>query len=128
MNKEFYFLTDTIYEDTRGMAMKSLEKMKVSKFNIGDLVTHKKQGYRAVIIDIDSLFQASGRYNPLSTQYEFANKNLWYRLLVDESSQETYVKESLLNIDASQNAINNPLVAGHLTHINGEYHSSFKNH
>jgi heat shock protein HspQ len=76
-----------------------------AKFNIGDVVLHKQQGYRAIIVDIDPLFQASGRYNPQACQRDFAHKNPWYRLLVDKSSQMTYVEESLLllDIDAEKN-------------------------
>jgi heat shock protein HspQ len=77
-----------------------------AKFNIGDVVLHKQQGYRAVIVDIDPLFQASGRYNPQACQREFAHKNPWYRLLVDKTSQMTYVEESLLLLD--MNALKTP--------------------
>ncbi|MDP3705748.1 MAG: heat shock protein HspQ [Legionellaceae bacterium] len=75
---------------------------KIAKFNIGDVVVHQRQGYRAVIIDIDPLFQASGRYNPQANKRSFSNQNPWYRLLVDESSQETYVEEPLLALDSCQ--------------------------
>jgi len=95
---------------------------KRSKFNIGDLVVHQRQGYRAVIIDIDPLFQASGRYNPQAYKRPFSNQNPWYRLLVDDSSQETYVEEPLLILDTSQQAIiNNPYVSHYLVHINNSY-------
>jgi heat shock protein HspQ len=70
-----------------------------AKFNIGDIVFHKKQGYRAVIVDIDPIFQASGQYNPRACQSAFAHQNPWYRLLVDESSQMAYVEEPLLLFD-----------------------------
>lgn len=70
-----------------------------AKFNLGDIVVHKQQGYRAVIVDIDPCFQASGRYNPQTYQRDFAHQNPWYRLLIDESSQMTYVEEPLLQAD-----------------------------
>ena len=43
--------------------------IKVAKFNIGDQVVHQHQGYRGIIIDIDPLFQASGRYNPQAYKF-----------------------------------------------------------
>lgn len=94
---------------------------KQAKFNIGDIVIHKQQGYRAVIIDVDPLFQASGRYNPGVVNREFANKNPWYRLLVDDSNQMTYVEEPLLVGDEHLQVIENPQIEGYLTMRNGKY-------
>ncbi len=83
---------------------------KTAKFNIGDLVIHTRQGYRAVVVDVDPLFQASGRYNPQACKRDFSQRNPWYRLLVDSSSQETYVEEPLLVRDPDQQSIDNPNV------------------
>ncbi|KTC65316.1 putative DNA-binding protein hemimethylated (plasmid) [Legionella adelaidensis] len=101
---------------------------KVAKFNIGDVVIHSRQGYRAVIIDVDPIFQASGRYNPQAMRREFAKRNPWYRLLVDESSQITYVEECLLKQDSSEQVINNPNVERYLTNQDGHYRSNFRSH
>ncbi|TIE04003.1 DNA-binding protein, partial [Legionella pneumophila] len=40
---------------------------KIAKYNIGDLVIHKRIRYRAIVIDVDPIFQASGKYNPRAT-------------------------------------------------------------
>lgn len=101
---------------------------KEARFNIGDIVLHKKQGYRAVIIDIDPLFQASGRFNPQALKKGFADRKPWYRLLVDESTQMTYVEEQLLLPDASCHSINNPSVDDFLTLSHGEYQSIATHH
>ena len=98
--------------------------MKQAKYNIGDIVLHKRQGYRAVVIDIDPLFQASGRYNPQASQRAFADKEPWYRLLVDDSNQMTYVEEHLLLLDPSQNHINNPSVHDYLELDKGQYQTT----
>ena len=87
---------------------------KTAKFNIGDIVTHTRQGYRAVVVDVDPLFQASGRYNPQACKRDFSMRNPWYRLLVDSSSQMTYVEEPLLAHDSDQQAIDNPKTAHYL--------------
>jgi heat shock protein HspQ len=105
-----------------------LNNIKKSKFNIGDLVIHKIQGYRAVIIDIDPLFQASGKFNPLALKYEFATQNLWYRLLVDKSSQKTYVKESCLAADFNPKNIQNPNINKYLIRRNGDYYIKASKH
>jgi heat shock protein HspQ len=86
-----------------------------AKFNIGDVVLHMQQGYRAVIIDIDPFFQASGQYNPQAQQRDFAHQHPWYRLLVDKTSQMTYVEEPLLTRDEKrpEKPIDNPLLEQH---------------
>ena len=84
---------------------------RMAKFNIGEYVIHKRQGYRAMVVDIDPLFQASGRYNPQAVKRTFAQRKPWYRLLVDESSQITYVEENCLVFDNSNQDINNPNIA-----------------
>jgi len=101
---------------------------KVAKFNVGDLVVHQRQGYRAVVIDVDPLFQASGRYNPQACKRDFSTRNPWYRLLVDDSSQETYVEECLLVFDVCQQIIDNPLLNRYLVHQQGRYRSTRRGH
>ena len=100
----------------------------VAKFNIGDLVVHKRQAYRAVVIDVDPLFQASGRYNPQARKRAFAKRNPWYRLLVDGSSQMTYVEENLLAFDISRQCIDNPNVDNYLVERQGAYYSITRGH
>lgn len=101
---------------------------KIALFNIGDLVVHKKSRYRAIVVDVDPLFQASGYYNPQASKREFANRNPWYRLLVDESSQITYVEECMLIADTCQLPINNPQLAFYLKEKEGHYCHSKSTH
>lgn len=101
---------------------------KIAKFNIGDLVIHKRIRYRAIVVDIDPLFQASGSYNPQADKHEFATRNPWYRLLVDDSSQMTYVEECLLIPDTSQQPINNPNIGNYLSGQEGSYQSANPKH
>lgn len=94
---------------------------KMALFNIGDQVIHKNSRYRAIIVDIDPIFQASGRYNPQACKREFATRNPWYRLLVDDSNQMTYVEECLLIADKSELPINNPNIRTYLKEEHGHY-------
>lgn len=94
---------------------------KIARFNIGDLVIHKNSRYRAIVVDVDPLFQASGRYNPQAIKREFATRNPWYRLLVDDSNQVTYVEECMLVPDCSALPINNPHLNRYLTERKGQY-------
>ena len=101
---------------------------KRQKFNIGDVVIHKRIRYRAVVVDVDPLFQASGKYNPQADHHEFATRNPWYLLLVDESSQMTYVEECLLIPDTSQQPVNNPNIRNYLMEQEGNYHTPNAKH
>lgn len=101
---------------------------KSAKYNVGDLVVHTRQGYRAVVVDVDPLFQASGRYNPQACKRDFSIRNPWYRLLVDGSSQITYVEEPLLALDNSHQAIDNPNINDYLIQQHGAYHSNVRRH
>lgn len=103
--------------------------IKIAKFNIGDFVTHQHLGYKAVIIDVDPIFQASGRYNPQAFKREFATRNPWYRLLVDNSKQVTYVEECLLIKDTSKEKQDHPEIHQYLIETLGSYHHvSAKHH
>ena len=93
-----------------------------AKFNVGDVVIHQRQGYRAVVIDVDPLFQPSGHYHPKAAKRLLSRHCPWYRLLVDECAQETYVEEPLLKRDDSALAIDNPLVEERLLFKKDKYH------
>ena len=101
---------------------------RIAKFNIGDIVVHKRIGYRAVVIDVDPLFQASGRYNPQAFKRNFSKRNPWYRLLVDSSSQMTYVEECLLAFDISHQSIDNPHITNYLVKRRGTYRGISRGH
>lgn len=94
---------------------------KIARFNIGALVIHKQSRYRALVVDVDPLFQASGRYNPQAHKHAFAIRSPWYRLLVDNSNQMTYVEESMLIPDPSQSPINNPQVDFYLSNVQNQH-------
>lgn len=101
---------------------------KIAKFNIGDLVFHTRSNYRAIVVDVDPLFQASGSYNPQAEKHAFATRNPWYRLLVDGSSQMTYVEECMLVADTNQSPINNPNLGRYLKEQEGSYRSAVSLH
>lgn len=101
---------------------------KVAKFNIGDLVMHKRIRYRAIVIDVDPIFQASGSYNPQAEKHDFAKRNPWYRLLVDDSNQMTYVEECMLIADPSKQPIDNPNIYNYLKEQKGAFKPTCSKH
>ena len=99
-----------------------------AKFNIGDFVVHKRRGYRAIVVDIDPSFQASGPCNPGAHRYAFTERHPWYRLLVDKTSHATYVEETCLDLDQNHVEIDNPHVRRYLNYQEGRYVLNTKRH
>ncbi|NDH09122.1 MAG: heat shock protein HspQ [Gammaproteobacteria bacterium] len=95
--------------------------MKQTRFNIGQLVRHKMHGYQAVIVDVDGLFQPSGRANPHTIRQKFSKSGPWYRLLVHESNLVTYVDENELELLPSKQAIAHPNIKDFLIKQSGSY-------
>lgn len=79
------------------------------KFEIGQLVRHKRYGYRGVIVDIDATCQApQDWYEGNRTQPE--RMQPWYHVLVDETETATYPAQSSLQADDSNKPVSNPMV------------------
>ena len=83
---------------------------KKTRFQIGELVRHRRYGYRGVIVDYDLTCQAEdGWYQ--SNQTQPIRNQPWYHVLVSESKHSTYPAESSLMADDSKDEIINPLVS-----------------
>lgn len=78
-------------------------------FSPGDLVLHRRYGYRAVVVDFDKTCQASTQwYQKNQTQPE--RNQPWYHLLVHDGTHTTYAAQSNLEADFSATPIEHPLV------------------
>jgi heat shock protein HspQ len=102
--------------------------MKKTMFNIGQLVKHKTQGYAAIIVDVDLIFQPSGHPNPHIQPNKMQKQGPWYRLLVHESTLITYVEESELEKAFIQAPIHHPKLHDYLTVQLGHFVSKNKIH
>lgn len=79
------------------------------RFVIGQLVRHRRYGYRGVIVDFDVCCQAGENwYQQNRTQP--TKDQPWYHVFVDGSTAVTYAAESSLQPDASDQPIHHPLV------------------
>ena len=92
-----------------------------SIFNIGQMVKHRTQGYSAIIIDIDLIFQPSGKLNPHIDPQKMEKKGPWYRLLVHQSKLITYVNEAELEKIFVNIPMTHPKLHDYLTLKSGEY-------
>ena len=71
-----------------------------TKFEPGDVILHKRYGYRGVIVDYDSSCQSPmDWYQANQTQPD--RQQPWYHVLVDGNQQVTYVAESNLEPDTT---------------------------
>jgi heat shock protein HspQ len=81
-----------------------------AKFAIGSLVQHNKFNYRGVVVDVDPEFMLSEEWYEQVARSRPPKDQPWYRVLVDNANNETYVAERHLEADTSQEPIRHPLV------------------
>ncbi len=92
-----------------------------AQYRIGQIVKHSKQDYRGVIIDVDYSFQPQGVHSPITIKKNISTEHPWYRVLVDNTSHITYVKETLLELDEDNFPICHPELHQYLKECKGGY-------
>lgn len=86
------------------------------QFQIGQLVRHKRYGYRGVVVSVDDVCDAEDEWYE-SNQTQPDRDQPWYHVLADGSDQVFYPAESSLEADASEAAVDNP----HVNEFFGEF-------
>ncbi len=81
-----------------------------SQFRSGQIIVHKRYGYRGVIVSVDDTFEGSDDWYEAVALSRPSKDRPWYHVLVDESAYETYVAEAHLMSDVSDEPIDHPLV------------------
>jgi len=81
-----------------------------AKFSVGDVVHHKRFGYRGVIIDADAVFSLSEEWYEVMAKSRPPRERPWYHVLVHGSDQQTYVAERNLEPDDTGEPVLHPLV------------------
>lgn len=82
----------------------------VAGFNIGDVIIHKEQQFRGVIVDVDADFQGSDDWYDQYTTNEPSKNSPWYHVLVDEEGSMAYVSEQNIYVDSSNMEIEHPMI------------------
>ena len=80
-----------------------------TRFRIGDLIHHKRYGYRGVIFDFDPKCEADEDWYH-GNQSQPPRDQPWYHVLVHGRTHTTYVAESNLEADSAGEPINHPLL------------------
>jgi heat shock protein HspQ len=77
-------------------------------FFVGQCIKHKLFGYEGVIIDVDPFFMLSDEWYELMAKSLPPKDRPWYRILVHNSSHETYVAEQNLDKLEKRGEVNHP--------------------
>ncbi|MEE2754808.1 MAG: heat shock protein HspQ [Candidatus Latescibacterota bacterium] len=88
-----------LLEDTTGKIL----------FWVGQLIKHKRYGYRGVVVSVDEECKADEDWHK-SNQTQPKRNQPWYYVLADGSDQVFYPAQSSLVADSSEDAIQNPFV------------------
>ena len=79
------------------------------QFKIGQLVKHRRYGYRGVVAKLDRVCQADDDWYQ-SNQTQPDKLQPWYHVLVHDSPHTTYAAQTSLMPDESSEPINHILV------------------
>jgi heat shock protein HspQ len=79
-------------------------------FSIGQVIHHKRFGYRGVVVDVDPIFALSEEWYDQVAKSRPPRDKPWYHVLVDQTDQTTYVAERHLEPDPSGEPIDHPLL------------------
>ncbi|MEM7026888.1 MAG: heat shock protein HspQ [Pseudomonadota bacterium] len=89
--------------------------MKQAKFNIGQIVYHKRFDYRGVIYDVDPIFCGSEEWYEVVAKSRPPKDKPWYKVLVDNAKHETYVAEQNLENTNDKLPLRHPLIERYFT-------------
>ena len=79
------------------------------KYEPGDVIFHKKYGYRGVVVDFDITCQAPDAWYQ-SNQSQPDRNQPWYHILVDGNQEVTYVAQSNLVYDQLEKPVIHPML------------------
>ena len=78
-------------------------------FSPGDLVQHKRYGYRGVVVEYDLEFMGEESWYQSNRTQPDKNQP-WYNVLVDGTEQVTYAAQTSLEVDSDIERVMHPLV------------------
>lgn len=79
------------------------------QFEVGQIVHHRRYGYRGVIFDFDRVCRADDDWYD-GNQSQPPRDQPWYHVLVDGAIHTTYVAESNLEASVDASPIRHPLL------------------
>jgi len=88
-------------------AQKPLLDDEVPVFTVGQVVKHKRYGYRGVIVEVDLRCQATDQWYQ-KNQTQPSRDQPWYHVLVDGSTATTYPAQENLTLEPIGEPIEHP--------------------
>ena len=79
-----------------------------ARFNIGQVVHHRKFDYRGVIVDVDADFQGTQEWYEMMARSRPPKDKPWYHVMVDNAPHMTYVAERHLEADDTDQPVTHP--------------------
>ena len=81
-----------------------------ARFHVGQIVAHRRAGYRGVVFDVDPTFSLDDDWYEEMAVTRPPKDRPWYSVLVDGADHTTYVAERNLERTDDDTAIRHPLV------------------
>ncbi|MBL4639311.1 MAG: heat shock protein HspQ [Kordiimonadaceae bacterium] len=81
-----------------------------ARFAPGQLVRHRRFGYRGLIFDVDASFNQSPEWYDIMADVHPTKDRPWYHILVDGEEHTTYVSEENLQKCKTADEIDHPLL------------------
>jgi heat shock protein HspQ len=96
--------------------------MSFPKFEVGQIIQHKRCDYRGVIVGVDATFRGSYSMYERLARVKRPADHPWYRVLVAEAGYEAYVSETNLELAETRSPVRHPLVPVYFDELrDGQY-------
>lgn len=92
---------------------------KAIQFNPGQIVKHRRFGYRGVVFQADAEFELSEEWYEAVARSRPPKDAPWYHVLVDGGSHSTYVAQRHLTHSRDRSQIEHPLLGRYFASYNG---------
>ncbi len=83
---------------------------KIAKFQVGELIHHKRFDYRGVVVDVDASFSGTEEWYNTMARTNPPKDEPWYHVLVHKAEHSTYVAERNLETDPTEEPVAHPLL------------------
>jgi len=91
-----------------------------SKFYIGQIISHIRFNYRGVIVEVDPIFNNTDLWYEQMAMTQPPKNKPWYSVLVDQSSDITYVAQRNLISSDNMSQIDHPLLGSYFNKYDGK--------
>lgn len=81
-----------------------------ARFHIGQLIQHRKYGYRGVVFDVDPRFMGTDAWYDQVAVSRPPKDRPWYHVLVHGAEHTTYVAERHMQADPSPGPVEHPML------------------